>query len=207
MRDLLRRILRWRVGPRWYAAALLLQLGLPLIAVAMSFVVGGRVPFGVMLSLQASLVYLLTNTPFMVLTEELGWRGFAQTRLQRRYGTITAALVVGVLWSPWHIPLFLSGHLDFPFLPFALSAVAMSVLTAWLYNSSGGSVLIAGVFHAATDAAWSFTGVLVGGPTLLWIVTALSWLAAGIVVLRVLRSRPTVVGSTPAASPQYAAHV
>ena len=56
--------------------------------------------------------------------------------------------------------------------------MAMSVLTAWLYNSARGSIVIAALFHAATDAAWSYTGVLVGGPVLRWLVTALTWLAA-----------------------------
>lgn len=182
-RDLIRRMLRWRVGWRWYAAALLLQVALPLTAVGISALLGGPAPFGAMLSLGAALTYFLTNLPFMLLTEETAWRGFAQTRLQKRHGVLPAALIAGLLWSPWHIPLFLTGHLAFPFLPFVISAIGMSVLTAWLYNRSGGSTLIAAVFHCATDAAWSYTGVLVGGPLLLWLTTALTCLAAVVVVL------------------------
>lgn len=131
-----------------------------------------------MLPLGAAATYAVTNTPFMLLTEELGWRGFAQPRLQARRSALASAVIVGLLWSPWHLPLFLTGHLEFPFLPFALAAVAMSILTAWLTHSTGGSIVIAALFHAATDAAWSYTGVLVGGPLLLWLVTALTWLAA-----------------------------
>src|ERR687885_822833 len=115
------------------------------------------------------------------------WRGgvrwYVAPRLQRGRSALTAAIIAGLLWSPWHIPLFMTGHLTFPFLPFVVSAVAMSILTAWLYNSSGGSVLIAALFHCATDAAWSYTGVLSGGPMLLWLVTGLTWLAAIVVIL------------------------
>ena len=39
--------------------------------------------------------------------EEVGWRGFAQQRLQRRWGLVPAALVVGATWALWHVPLFL----------------------------------------------------------------------------------------------------
>ena len=183
VRDLLHRMIRWRVGVRWYVAALLLQVALPLVAVGISALIGGPVPFGAMLSLGAAVTYFVTNTPFMLLTEETAWRGFAQTRLQRGRSALTAAIIAGLLWSPWHIPLFMTGHLTFPFLPFVVSAVAMSILTAWLYNSSGGSVLIAALFHCATDAAWSYTGVLSGGSMLLWLVTGLTWLAAIVVIL------------------------
>src|SRR5215212_6757676 len=79
VRDLLASMARWRVGPRWYAIALLL----PVIF----------------------LTTTLINGPF---TEEPGWRGFLLPRLQSSYAPLAASLIVGVIWAMWHLPLLLS---------------------------------------------------------------------------------------------------
>ncbi len=40
------------------------------------------------------------------LGEEMGWRGFLQSHLQGRAGPITVALIVGLVWAFWHLPVF-----------------------------------------------------------------------------------------------------
>jgi membrane protease YdiL (CAAX protease family) len=105
------------------------------------------------------------------LPEEFGWRGYALDRLQMRLDPLPASLVLGLFWSLWHLPLhFISGttQASLPIGEFAIQTIVLSVLYTWLYNRTGGSVLIAGLFHAAGN----LTGALI--PT--WTIPLGRWL-------------------------------
>lgn len=82
--------------------------------------------------------------------EEFGWRSFMQARLQARWGALAAAAAVGVAWALWHLPLHAAGYTfaDDSFLLFTGYLVGLSVVLAWLFNSTAG-VLPAMVLHAA----------------------------------------------------------
>jgi hypothetical protein len=91
------------------------------------------------------------------LGEEFGWRGYALPVLQRQWGWRIASLLLGGAWTLWHVPLFyvagtVQSHL--PMGLYALSAMASSVLFAWLFNRTQGSVLPVLVLHTAINA-WS----------------------------------------------------
>jgi membrane protease YdiL (CAAX protease family) len=99
-------------------------------------------------------LFLFSIFPGSALGEELGWRGFALPRLQARRSALAASLIVGAVWGIYHLPLFLLGSPTRPFalfLPFALSCVIMSIFYTWMYNGTGGSLLIAVLLHAATN--------------------------------------------------------
>jgi membrane protease YdiL (CAAX protease family) len=89
--------------------------------------------------------------------EEPGWRGFALPRLQQRYGPLWASVILGTLHGLWHIPaLFTALYGPLPLanlLPFILTAALATVLYTWVYNHTGGSILIAMLMHAASNAA------------------------------------------------------
>jgi hypothetical protein len=93
------------------------------------------------------------------LSEELGWRGFALGRLQRRLNALNSSLVVGALWAVWHLPLFYipgasQNIYDMSFLAFSVGVVAISVLYTWVFNNTGGSIWSAVFFH------WMYTWAL-----------------------------------------------
>ena len=72
-----------------------------------------------------------------------------------------------MLWGLWHIPLFLiadSFQSSIPFAGFLLSILATSVLTSWIFNNTRGSVLMAALFHATTDVAIAYSGVIEAAP-------------------------------------------
>ena len=79
--------------------------------------------------------------------EEPGWRGFALPILQSRYrpspyGPAKASLLLGLIWSIWHLPLFLiRGWTTSPFWTYAIIVTALSVIITFAYNLSGGSVI------------------------------------------------------------------
>lgn len=85
---------------------------------------------------------------------ELGWRGYALPRLLARFTPLGASLVLGVLWAAWHLPfaLTLGSALDgIPLYWFLPSLMGASILYTWVFNGTGGSVLLAILFHAASN--------------------------------------------------------
>lgn len=148
---LLGRIVRWRVGVRFYAFALLLM---PVTKLAVAFlhrVLTGAWPaFGE--TRPAVLLAATILSTFGQVGEEVGWRGYLLPRLTERNGLVVASLVVGVVWAAWHLPLFFVPGADtngqsFPL--YTLQIVAYSVALAWLYWRTGGSLLLAMFMHAA----------------------------------------------------------
>jgi membrane protease YdiL (CAAX protease family) len=183
--DLGRRLVRWRVPGRWWAAAIGLPLALAVVATGIGAAISGSAHLGETKSLPSSLAYLGYGLGLFLLTEEAAWRGFALPRLMTRFSPRAAALVLGVIWAGWHIPTFLvSTESDsaVPYWGFAVMVVATSVITGWLYVRSGGSVLLCALFHAVADAAYSYSGVVGREHSAFWSAVVLevavaSWLA------------------------------
>jgi len=98
------------------------------------------------------------------LSEELGWRGYALDRLQTRWNALTSSLILGVIWSLWHLPLFYivgtSQYVyEISFVGFMLGTTTISVLYTWAYNNTGGSIWSAVVFHWVYTYALDTLGV------------------------------------------------
>jgi hypothetical protein len=82
--------------------------------------------------------------------EEFGWRGLALPLLQRKFPPLWAGLILGVIWGVWHLPAFLLSGLPqsaWSFAPFFIGSVAVSVILTSIFNASGGSILLAALFH------------------------------------------------------------
>jgi membrane protease YdiL (CAAX protease family) len=163
--SLLKRYLHWRVGWRWYLAAFLLSPVLITGGVYLHAAVTGVLPefstamaheiFGKSAFLP---LYLL---PFFIIDfiangEEIGWRGYVLPRLQVKYSALTSALILGVIWGVWHLPKFLTHWNTISFAWFMAHTVAASVLYAWLYNGTKGSLLLVTLFHASSNTAGVF---------------------------------------------------
>ncbi|HKJ53679.1 MAG TPA: CPBP family intramembrane glutamic endopeptidase [Gammaproteobacteria bacterium] len=152
----LSRLLLWRTTYSWY---LLLLVGMPLVFYLSALLkddayIDGLFPFA---SIQAyGLVLLLMAIKGPV--EEIGWRGFALPLLQRRMAPLYAALLLGVIWAFWHLPAFLLGGTPqsaWSITPFFIGTIALSVIVTPLFNRSGGSILLAGIFHLqAINPLW-----------------------------------------------------
>jgi uncharacterized protein len=173
VRRLLRRIVLWRVGLRWYVFVL---LGIPAIIVVSTVAVPGAlasfrasaVPSTLFLYVVAGAVFLFAGGPVF---EEIGWRGFALPRLQRLYGPLIGSLILGTLWALWHLPLFLIPSWDTPHgslldvALFLIWAVSITILITWVFNNTKGSVLIAILAHGSINSAATATYILFPAPT------------------------------------------
>jgi membrane protease YdiL (CAAX protease family) len=88
------------------------------------------------------------------LGEEVGWRGFALPRLQRTHSAMSSTLLLAIGWAGWHLPAFFYvpsyTAMGLRTLPgFFLGVLAGAIVLTWLYNSSGGSVFAAALWHAS----------------------------------------------------------
>ena len=93
------------------------------------------------------LIWLLGALP-----EEYGWRGYALPRLMESNNPLVASLILGLVWGLWHLPLhFISTTTQYviPIWEYVLQTIILAVIYTWLFLGTKGSILIAGLFHAA----------------------------------------------------------
>lgn len=167
---------RWRIGVWWYLAAFGLFLA-PLMVALVYRVAGGAVPGpqpGVTpLTVVGSVLFTLISGP---LSEEAGWRGFALPRLQERFSAVTSSLVLGVVWTCWHIPLFFVAGKASPGIPFFIYLPLVVTLTfylTWVYNNTGGSLIATTLAHCSFNLdAVLITGALGLLPVMVFYMTA-----------------------------------
>jgi uncharacterized protein len=150
---------RWRVGWQWY---LVVILGPAVFSVAVAGIYtlfgGSWADAAPPAILQGSLLFLPLFLLILTFTdglgEELAWRGFALPRLLTRYNALVASVVLGVIWALWHLPLLWTegnGMFHLPVWLLLLDLTAKSVLFTWVFLHTRGSVLIAMLFHGATN--------------------------------------------------------
>jgi hypothetical protein len=158
LRSLLGRIVRWRVAPVWYGVVLLGPVLLYLATLALEVALGGQPPsFGALAgALPTVLVYAALMVVLVSLGEEVGWRGYALPALQARHGALLASVVLGTMWALWHLPLFFNPDMFYSNMPFVVQLaiqVPMAILFTWVFNSTGGSVLMAILLHSMINAS------------------------------------------------------
>ena len=203
-----------RVPGRWFVIPVLV-VPLGLVPVGGFLAAGGELPspqalIGIGLTFLAQLV--LVATVGGGLDEEMGWRGYALPRMLRTTHPVTASIVIGLLWAPWHLPLWLDPtgtHAAYPFWVFLVDTVARSVLIGWLYCASGGSLLIAIWAHALANSADGVRYQILGddkGDLVHQLTMVAAHLIAAAVVIAVTRGRlgaDRLAGPSPASSIQF----
>jgi uncharacterized protein len=196
LRELLSRLLKWRVGARWYAAALLTA---PILAAAVLFALSISSPI---FTTDAKTSLVLTSVVAGLIGgffEELGWTGFAVPRMRQRYGVLATGLVVGVLWGAWHLLQILwvggtySGGLPLVlflilyFFSGVAQLTAYRVLMVWVYDCTGGSLLVAMLMHTSliVGTIFIFTPLATGVAflTYTWVLAAALWVTVGAVAV------------------------
>ena len=158
-----RRLIQWRVNWIWYAAAIGLPLLVHAVAIALNMAAGAPAPSGAQFQPWYAVLLLfglrMVNFTDGPLGEEPAWRGFAQPRLQSKWSPLASAALLGVLITGWHMPLVFMPQFDLG-LPDIASTVVVTFWYAWLFNRTGGSVLLPLIAHVTegcvnTQALWS----------------------------------------------------
>jgi hypothetical protein len=149
------RMIRWRVRWYWYVVAITLPLGVLVLTAGLNVALGASAPslaFGSLTTVLLVFAVRVVNPADGALGEEPGWRGFALPGLQGSgFSPLVSTLILGVLVSGWHVPLLFleEGSLQPSIIVgFLLGTVAVTFWYTWMFNRTGGSVLITLVSHA-----------------------------------------------------------
>jgi uncharacterized protein len=163
LREFRSRLLRWQVGARWYAVAILTA---PLLITAVLLALSLLSPeFFARIFITSDKASVLLRGMAVGLAagifEELGWTGFAVPTMRLRYGVLGTGLIVGVLWQTWHLLIdywssgVTSGEISLAiWLPAWLigtvvgQLMAYRVLMVWVYERTE-SLLLAMLMHAS----------------------------------------------------------
>lgn len=179
--SLLRRITLRRVAAKYYVFALGFMIAIRLTAALIY-----RASTSLWPRFDTSQWYLIPlaiafSTPIQA-GEEIGWRGYALPRLADRFGLGSASVLLGFIWGIWHLPQFFirggdSYQQSFPV--FVLGTTALSVIFAWLYARTNGSLLLTMLLHAAINNSKDIvpSGVLGGTDTFGFHASRISWIA------------------------------
>jgi uncharacterized protein len=162
-----RRLIRWRVNWIWYAAAIGLPLVVHAVAVGLNLAAGAPAPsltqfqpwYAVLLVFGLGMV----NPTEGPLGEEPAWRGFAQPRLQSRWSPLASAALLGLLATIWHLPLVFMPQFDLS-LPDIATTLLVTFWYAWLFNRTGGSVLLTLIAHV-TEGSVNVKALWLAGPS------------------------------------------
>jgi membrane protease YdiL (CAAX protease family) len=91
------------------------------------------------------------------LGEEFGWRGYALPKLNMIFKPLYSSLILGIIWSIWHLPLFYmqdTVQSDINFLGYTLFTILITVIITIIFIKSGGSILAAILFHTLNNLSW-----------------------------------------------------
>jgi hypothetical protein len=154
LKELGLRMIRWRVRWYWYVVAIGLPLVVSLVYVGLNVAGGAGVPSLTFTSLTTFLMLFairLVNPADGPLGEHPGWNGVALPGLQADRSPLLATMILAPLVAGWHLPLFFleAGGLQPPILVGGLvTTMAVTFWYAWLFNHTGGSVLMVVVAHS-----------------------------------------------------------
>ena len=190
VKEVLGRYSLWKFHIKWYFLALILIPAIFLVAAVISF--------------RTSLESLWTGSPWYFLIasfgwlmfinsgEEIGWRGFALSRLQSVIkNPLVAGIILGVIWGIWHLPMYLNPEQSsFPLILFLLFIIGISIIYSILFNNTRGSLFMAVVLHASTDIVPRFMQIANFTPVSWSIIVILTWISAMILYYLTKNSAP-----------------
>lgn len=146
-----RQLRTWAAAPRWYLLALLAPIALQLLFVLANHGLGAPLPTGEQLAEWPEVpVTFVTMLIFVGYGEEAGWTAFVAPVLIRRHGLLLAWVIASTMRILWHLPLMLSGDLDWVL--GTVGNAAFTMVTLLLLLAGGGQWTLAAVWHASLNA-------------------------------------------------------
>jgi membrane protease YdiL (CAAX protease family) len=148
-----KRALRFRIPVGILLLALLLFPGLAALAIYLHMLNGGATLMPLLSMSQIPLTFLIMFFIGGAFQEEFGW-AFAIDHMQRNWDALPAAILLGIIWAIWHLPLFFIPGLTqtyMPFWSFLLTTTCFRILFVWAYDATNHSILTPLLFHTSLN--------------------------------------------------------
>lgn len=164
LKALFARLTKWRHNPVYYIISVFWVIGLFYISYLICKFLGsnGEIAFTnakPYYILESFILTLLFGGP---LGEEIGWRGFLLPRLQKKLNPLFSSIVLGIIWSCWHLPLFFivgTSQYGIPFPFFMMTVIVSTIIITWIFNRTNGSLIFPILLHTCNNMTWS---ILIG---------------------------------------------
>ena len=163
VKELLGKLLLWKAAWRWYLLILLIPVLLETAAVLISQAFGVALgAFALKRALTVYFPYVLIALPFGPMGEELGWRGYLLPKLLGKHKPLVASVILGFIWTFWHMASFsfpgaaipsIFNVTGFTIFLYLATIFGETLLITYLYLKTGGSLLLAILFHAVFNAS------------------------------------------------------
>jgi len=154
-----------RIRPAWYLIILTLWPVIHGLAIGITTLLGQPIPKS---SFLAELLSQTNTIPLVIFlyflqsgVEELGWRGYLQDKLGQIMGPASSSLLVGVIHTVWHLPLFwvvgtnqIKMGFGVDFLFFVAFVISSSVFSAWCYYGNQRSIMAVTLLHTASNLSF-----------------------------------------------------
>jgi membrane protease YdiL (CAAX protease family) len=192
LRSWLGEVLDPRVHPALYVVALAVPLVVTNVQQVVRALGGGQLSVSLPGPPHLIVAFVLAQVVLFGGTEEVGWRGYLQPRLQQRTSVLTAGVAIGVVWWAWHLPLFV-GRANYvaeplPLVTYTTFVLGASTVLGAFVNVTGGRALPVMLLHGTVNLGPLLAGS--GGvfdgphPVALVVGSGLWWVLAGALVGR-----------------------
>lgn len=155
LKELLIRLTKWKYSPIYYLITIFYFTVSIFISYSIFKHFGGKIEINLVTNpynIAANFaVILFLGGPF---NEEIGWRGFLLPRLQKRFHPFVSSLILGGIWSFWHLPLFFipgTSQYGVSFYLFIISTTWIAIFMTWVFNRTDGSLVFPILFHTGAN--------------------------------------------------------
>lgn len=159
--NLLKKLFIWNVPLKNYLYIIILPIIFVIIGIGLYNIFIGDIGSFDLMAFVSIPTVLWAGIYAGPLGEELGWRGFLLSELKKEQSNLKSAIIIGIIWFIWHIPLWwapfgtlVSGEsISFlPIITYFLMLICLSIIITWLVINSKGSVFVALLFHLSINA-------------------------------------------------------
>ena len=156
VKNLWKQFWNMNIGKKWIGIAFLLFPAIMVSDLLIAIIVEQSIPE--ILYITEPWMYLIIFIRIFFVggafNEEFGWRGYVIDRFQVKWNAVVSSVILGVIWSVWHIPLFLTiGRIQHGqnFILYIMMVMLFSILFTWIYNNTNKNILAMVIFHTVIN--------------------------------------------------------